>query len=89
LPEKRKRINIPDTINDLLARDGINAMLEKIDKEKANIKDALFITLDKDGWLWWETTEGTSASHAVWMALAVITDLMSPQEDKGEKENDS
>jgi hypothetical protein len=56
------------TVNDLFTRDDVNGLLERLDKAKPHITDALMIYIDnRDNLLHWSTTENTLESQALWM----------------------
>ena len=60
---KRKSV----TINDLLARDDVNGIIENLNEVKPNITAALVIYLDKDNICHYQGTEDTLESTLVWM----------------------
>jgi hypothetical protein len=64
------------TINDVLARDDVNDILEKVNRSKADICDLIVITMPKDGgYRLWITNE-TLESKAVYMLEAVKMDIL-------------
>ncbi len=71
--DKRRRI----TVSDLLARDDVNGILSDLDEVKPHIKDAVIIYLDKrDNSYYWQMTNGTLISTAVWMLESTKLDIL-------------
>lgn len=71
--KKRRRVV---TINDLLARDDVNDILQEIDKNKADIQDMIVIAMPKDKPYYFYTTRETLSSTAVWLLECVKADII-------------
>lgn len=66
------------TVEDLLARDDVNAVLQELDDTKPNISDMVVIWLDKrDDTFYYEITKGTLVSTATWLLESTKIDLLS------------
>lgn len=64
----RKSKKAITTVNDLFSRDDVNDLLERLNKAKPYITDALMVYIDKrDNLIHWQTTENTFESLAVYM----------------------
>ena len=75
---KRKRSRRVTTIEDILARDDVNGILQELDKEKPHISDMLVIWLDKrEGQFYYQMTDGTKVSTATWLLEATKFDVIS------------
>lgn len=74
----RRRIT---TIDDILATDSVNEILEKIIKEKANIGNLIVIYTDKrDDTYHCQTSENTTFGQAITLLEEVKFDWMSSEE---------
>ena len=70
------------TVNDLLARDDVNDMLSRLDKEKPDIQDIIVITVDRKTQKYTvDYNDDILESRAVWLLERVKLDIM-----KGEDE---
>jgi hypothetical protein len=74
------------TVEDLLARNEINIILDDLDKKKPEIKDMLVIYTDKAGNRSFILTEDTLISTATWMCEATKYDIMLENTDDLEEE---
>jgi hypothetical protein len=82
-PKKLSKSRKLTTINDVLARDDVNDILEKVNRSKADICDLIVITMPKDGGYRLWITDETPDSKAVYMLEAVKVDILN-----GNLEND-
>ncbi len=75
-PKKLSKSRKLTTINDVLARDDVNDILEKVNRSKADICDLIVITMPKDGGYSLWITEETLESKVVYMLEAVKNDIL-------------
>lgn len=71
-------------MNDLLAHDDVNDILDRLDKLKPNISDMIVIYVDKrDNLYRWECTDNTMASLGVFLLEMVKHDILHAGDDAG------
>ena len=73
---KRTRLTKVNTVDDLLTRDDINGMLADLNNLKKDIDDLIIIYTDKGRNYWFQITEGTLISTAIWMLESTKVDLL-------------
>lgn len=73
-PKRSRRIT---TVEDLLARDDVNGILNNLNEVKPNISDLIVIYMDKrDKQRYFLTTEGTLVSTATWLLETTKYDII-------------
>lgn len=83
LPSPAKMLKGVKTLNDLMARDGVNGILRDLDENKPHIGDMVVIYLDKrTNNFVCQITDGTPFSTANWMLDSIKYGyLLAPDED--------
>lgn len=71
-----KRLTKVKTVNDLLARDDINGIINDLNDIKPDIEHLVVIYSDKNGERSWIMTEDTMASMATWLLETTKMDLL-------------
>ncbi len=78
----KKKIKRATSINDLLARDDVNGILDDLNKVKPNIKNLVVIYTDStDSQRHFKITEGTLESLVIWMLETTKIDILNNEED--------
>ncbi len=76
--KRKRRIT---TVNDILARDDVNDILESLVKNKAGISDLFVITIGRDGEIFWRYSDNTLPSKAIMMLEVAKFDILSEDSD--------
>lgn len=69
---KRKRMSLED----ILASDEINGMLQELEKAKPNITDLIIIYVDNNGDYQYMITDGTLESQVTWALECTKLDIL-------------
>ncbi len=77
LPSPAKMLKGVKTLNDLMARDDVNGILQDLDIAKPNITDLVVVYIDRrDKKYRWQATEDTLTSTAVWLLECAKQDFI-------------
>lgn len=80
--KRKKASRIPSRIEDLLAMDNVNDVLQEIDNTKPHISDILVIYIDKrDNQIYFEPTKETLRSLLVFMMESVKLTLLTEDDE--------
>jgi len=71
-----------ETVDDLLAKDDINGILQDVAKERTNIQDIIVIYNTKDDVIFWHCNQDILISKANYMLDVAKYDLMKDGEDE-------
>jgi hypothetical protein len=71
-----------ETVDDLLAKDDINGILQDVAKERANIQDIIVIYNTKDDVIFWHCNQDILVSKANYMLDVAKYDIMKDGDDE-------
>ena len=71
-----------ETVDDLLAKDDINGILQDVAKERANIQDIIVIYNTKDDVIFWHCNQDILVSKANYMLDVAKYDIMKEGDDE-------
>ncbi len=71
------------TVNDILARDNVNGILNALDKAKPHIQDLIVIYIDRrNNRKYWNGTDDTTKPIATWMLETTKLELLNDDSEE-------